>query len=114
MYIVKEIEIKIDGFFLYSSAGYRYSYPFLSVDTGIHVTDNFIQPLYKQVFNIDHPTMAFVGVPTSASNFMMFDLQVEISIRYILVYNVNLLHKGIVNSLVIVLRFIFYFLFFIS
>lgn len=94
-------------FFLYCT-GYLYSYPFLSVDTGIHVTDNFIQPLYKQVFNIDHPTMAFVGVPTSASNFMMFDLQVVRIKKNILVYDITFRNKGIVNSLVIMFKVLFF------
>lgn len=60
--------------------GYKYSYPFLSVDSGIHIDDNFVQPLYKQIFNIEHPTMAFIGIPSSAPNFGMFDLQVNIEL----------------------------------
>lgn len=64
--------------------GYNYSYPFLSVDTGIHVDDKFIEPLFKQIFNIDHPTMAFIGVPTAASNFLLFDLQVNTSDTFVL------------------------------
>lgn len=57
--------------------GYKYSYPFLSVDSGIQINDNFVTPLYKQIFNIEHPTMAFIGIPSSAPNFHMFDLQVS-------------------------------------
>lgn len=57
--------------------GYKYSYPFLSVDSGIHIEDNFVQPLYKQILNIEHPSLAFIGIPSSAPNFHMFDLQVN-------------------------------------
>lgn len=57
--------------------GYKYSYPFLSVDSGIFIDDNFVEPLYKQIINIEHPTMAFIGIPSSAPNFHMFDLQVN-------------------------------------
>lgn len=60
-------------------AGYLYSYPFLSVDSGIHVEDNFVQPLYKHIFNIEHPTMAFIGLPMTSNNFHTFDLQVNFS-----------------------------------
>lgn len=62
--------------------GYKYSYPFLSVDCGIHVDDNFVQPLYKQIFNINHPTMAFIGLTKSAINFHLFDLQVNLSTNF--------------------------------
>lgn len=57
-------------------AGYKFSFPFLSVDSGIFVDDNFVQPLYKQIFNIEHPTMAFIGIPKSSLNYIMMDMQV--------------------------------------
>lgn len=58
--------------------GYSYSYPFLSVESGIHVDDNFVQPLFKHIFNIEHPTMAFIGIPvTFVSYFHLFDIQVS-------------------------------------
>lgn len=57
-------------------SGYNFEYPFLSVDSGIHVDDNFVQPLFKQIINIEHPTMAFIGVPFTASTTQCYDLQV--------------------------------------
>lgn len=57
--------------------GYKFSYPFLSTDCGIFVDDNYVQPLYKQIFNIEHTSMAFIGIPYSACNTQMFDLQVR-------------------------------------
>ncbi|XP_037041724.1 senecionine N-oxygenase-like isoform X2 [Bradysia coprophila] len=65
------------------ATGYKYSFPFLSVDSGIHVDDNFVQPLYKQIINIEHPTMAFIGIPKSALNYNMFDMQVRFALKYL-------------------------------
>ncbi|XP_075218043.1 senecionine N-oxygenase-like isoform X2 [Lycorma delicatula] len=56
--------------------GYTYSFPFLSEECGIEVEDNFVQPLYKQLININHPTMCFIGIPWQTFIFPMFDLQV--------------------------------------
>lgn len=58
------------------ATGYDFAYPFLSVDCDIHVDDRFVQPLYKQVLNINHPTMAFIGIPSSCCTTQLFDLQV--------------------------------------
>lgn len=59
------------------SLGYNFSYPFLSVDTGINVDENCIKPLYKQIFNIEHPTMIFIGVPFTACTIRVYDIQVN-------------------------------------
>lgn len=59
-------------------AGYNYTFPFLSVDSGIHVDSNFVQPLYKHIFNIEHPTMAFFGITSGIATTHMLDLQVHI------------------------------------
>lgn len=61
-------------------SGYRYSFRFLSAECGIHVDNNFIQPLYKQVLNINHPTMAFICVIMSACYNYVSDLQVSFNI----------------------------------
>jgi len=65
------------------ATGYKYSFPFLSVDTGITVDDNFVQPLYKQIINIEHPTMAFIGIPFHSPNSHMYDLQVRFALKFI-------------------------------
>lgn len=57
--------------------GYNYSYPFLSVDSGIHVDDNYVQPLYKQIFNIKYPTMVFIGLQDSLIVYYVYDIQVR-------------------------------------
>lgn len=59
------------------ATGYVYAYPFLNNDSHIHVDEQFVQPLYKQLINIHHPTMVFIGIPFMCCLFPMFDLQVS-------------------------------------
>ncbi|XP_037049486.1 senecionine N-oxygenase-like isoform X1 [Bradysia coprophila] len=68
---------------IFFATGYKFSYPFLSTDCGIYVDDNFVQPLYKQIFNIEYATMAFIGIPYSACNTQMFDLQVRFALKFL-------------------------------
>ena len=46
--------------------GYKYTLPFLSPDTGIHIEAGKhvtpLSPLYKDIFNALHPSMAFAGI----------------------------------------------------
>lgn len=62
--------------------GYKYAFPFLSVDCGIYVDDNYVKHLYKHVINIEHPSMAFIGIPFYVCAAQMCDLQ----IRFVLTY----------------------------
>lgn len=62
--------------------GYDLSYRFLSTDCGVHVDDRFLQPLYKQIFNIHHPTMAFIGIPYLIGTTQMYDVQVRFVLKY--------------------------------
>ncbi|XP_053607588.1 senecionine N-oxygenase isoform X2 [Plodia interpunctella] len=57
--------------------GYLYNFPFLHESCGIVVEDNCVEPLYKHLVNIYHPTMCFIGVPYYVCAFSMFDLQVR-------------------------------------
>lgn len=63
--------------------GYNFSFPFLSVDTGITVDDNFVQPLYKQIINIEHPTMAFIGIPFHLATTRGYDMQVRFALKFL-------------------------------
>lgn len=65
------------------ATGYNFTFPFLSVDTGITVDDNFVQPLYKQIINIAHPTMAFIGIPFHAPTTRANDLQARFALKFI-------------------------------
>lgn len=67
--------------------GYKHTFPFLSIDCGISVDDNYVQPLYKHCININHPTMALIGVPFYVCASQMFDLQVRYFINHLTVYS---------------------------
>lgn len=41
--------------------GYLYDFPFLDDRSGIVFDKEKIYPLYKQLINVNHPSMAFVG-----------------------------------------------------
>lgn len=58
-------------------AGYKYTFPFMSIDCGLTVDDNYVQPLYKHCININRPTMALIGLPYYVCASQMFDLQVK-------------------------------------
>lgn len=60
------------------SAGYKYSFPFLSADCGLHVSENFVYPLYRHCINITHPTMYFIGLPSNIPVFFLLDIQVSV------------------------------------
>ncbi|KXJ76795.1 hypothetical protein RP20_CCG008901 [Aedes albopictus] len=62
--------------------GYRTSFPFLSVDSGITVEENHVQPLYKHCINIRHPSMAVIGLPFSVCFTLMVDLQIRFCIKF--------------------------------
>ncbi|KAF5274048.1 hypothetical protein FQR65_LT04446 [Abscondita terminalis] len=57
--------------------GYLYSYPFLSDECQISVDDNWVQPLYKHIVNVKHPTMFFIGIPFLAPVIPLCDIQVR-------------------------------------
>lgn len=67
-------------FDFFKFSGYKYSYPFLDKNTRMLVEDNHVRPLFKQIINIEHPTMAFIGIPFSTAHNWMCDLQVNITI----------------------------------
>lgn len=49
----------------------------MSIDCGLSVDDNYVQPLYKHCININRPTMALIGLPYYVCASQMFDLQVS-------------------------------------
>ncbi|XP_075973947.1 flavin-containing monooxygenase 1 isoform X2 [Anticarsia gemmatalis] len=72
-------EDEVDVVFL--CTGYLYNFPFLHETCDIVVEDNCVEPLYKHLVNINHPTMCFIGVPYYVCAFSMFDLQVRYYVR---------------------------------
>lgn len=61
--------------------GYKFSYPFLTEKCGISTEDNWVRPLYKHVINIEHPTMAFIGIPFLLCPFVVFGPQAAAFLR---------------------------------
>ncbi|XP_018335753.1 senecionine N-oxygenase-like isoform X2 [Agrilus planipennis] len=56
--------------------GYKYCFPFLTNDCGIVVdSSKWVRPLYKEIVNIEHPTMCFIGLQFNLPVIAMFDLQ---------------------------------------
>jgi hypothetical protein len=54
--------------------GYHYRFPFL--DAGlIGVEDNWVSPLYQDLLHVDHPTLAFIGIPFKVVPFPLFEVQ---------------------------------------
>ncbi|KAI4487267.1 hypothetical protein M0804_005416 [Polistes exclamans] len=62
--------------FLYCT-GYQYSFPFLDESCDVRVDDNYVTPLYKHLINIEHQTMAIVGIPSQIVPFPMFHMQIQ-------------------------------------
>lgn len=62
--------------------GFHYSYPFLTTESGIVVEDNYVQPLFKQLININHPTMAFIGLQYHVCIQLVMDLQSRFCIKF--------------------------------
>ncbi|XP_050090876.1 senecionine N-oxygenase-like [Anopheles aquasalis] len=61
--------------------GYRFSFPFLSVDCGLTVKDRSIEPLYKHCININQPTMAIIGSTFPSLAALMTDLQARFCVQ---------------------------------
>ena len=57
------------------ATGYRYTFPFLSVDCGIACDGYNVQPLFQNCLNINRPTMAIIGIPNYILSNQMCDLQ---------------------------------------
>ncbi|XP_031619198.1 dimethylaniline monooxygenase [N-oxide-forming] 3-like [Contarinia nasturtii] len=65
------------------ATGYLYAYPFLNESSSIHTENNYVRPLYKQIINIEHPTMAFIGIPSGGMHNVMVDLQARFALKFL-------------------------------
>lgn len=68
------------NFFLFFliEKGYKFSFPFLDDDCGLHIDENYISPLYKHCINAEHTTMALIGYVFSSAITQMIDIQVTV------------------------------------
>ena len=55
--------------------GYLYDFPFLAAECEIKVQNERVFPLYKHLFNIKYPSMAFIGLSKVVIPFPLFHLQ---------------------------------------
>ncbi|XP_058808127.1 uncharacterized protein LOC131674925 [Phymastichus coffea] len=74
--LILKDESNITAEVLIFCTGYEFDYPFLDKNSsGIEVVNNHVKPLYKQLINIKHPSMAIVGLPILALHFPIFYIQ---------------------------------------
>ena len=57
--------------------GYLQTFSFLDSECEINVSDNHVTPLYKHVFNIQYPTMSFIGICVRLCPFPNYALQAK-------------------------------------
>lgn len=55
--------------------------PFVSVDSGLSISENYVSPLYKNCINAKHPTMAVLGYVLQSAFSQILDVQVESKIK---------------------------------
>ncbi|XP_018794672.1 PREDICTED: senecionine N-oxygenase-like [Bactrocera latifrons] len=68
--------------FVIFCTGYKYTFPFLSVDCGLNVDVNWVHPLYKHCLNINKPSMGIIGLPHQICPAQLFDLQARFVLAY--------------------------------
>ncbi|XP_070507386.1 senecionine N-oxygenase-like [Chironomus tepperi] len=76
----------IDGTFAECSliiyaTGYLYSYPFLSMDSGV-LGGDYVKPLWMHCLSINNPSLGFIGLPNLICPNQMFQLQVEFCLTF--------------------------------
>lgn len=86
-YLTEDGAIFTDGSFksysvVFYCTGYKYKFPFLSIDCNINCEENYVFPLYKHCLNINRPTMGFIGLSPKVAPNQMFDLQVRFCLKF--------------------------------
>lgn len=62
--------------------GYKFTFPFLSVDCELMCDENYMRPLYKHCVSINKPTLGIIGLPVYVCPFQMFDLQIRFCLTF--------------------------------
>lgn len=62
---------------IYQSAGYQFTYPFLSSKVRLDTSDNHVEPIYKTLIHMDWPNLFFMGLPAIVIPFPMFHIQAQ-------------------------------------
>lgn len=63
--------------------GYMFDFAFLHKDCKIKIQENRVTPLFKHFINIEHPSLAFLGVPFTVCPFPFYDTQAKYYIKYL-------------------------------
>jgi len=66
-------EAKVDVFI--PCTGYHYDFPFLSENCRMNIEEGVVHGLYKHVFDIKRPSLAFVGIPFTVTPLPLFHTQ---------------------------------------
>ena len=61
-------------------AGYSYSFPFLKPASLVRTAENHVAPLYKHIFAVTAPTLAFIGLAWKSLRNVQFELQASSTI----------------------------------
>uniref|UniRef100_T1H1R1 Flavin-containing monooxygenase n=1 Tax=Megaselia scalaris TaxID=36166 RepID=T1H1R1_MEGSC len=62
--------------------GYKFTFPFLSMDSGVTIEDNYVKPLYKHCISINSPRLAFIGLCFRSLISHMLDIQVRFAFSF--------------------------------
>lgn len=62
--------------------GYKYNFPFLSVDCGVDTIEDYVKPLFKHTLNINHPTMGFIGIANLICPSQYYSLQARFCLTF--------------------------------
>ncbi|CAG9799331.1 unnamed protein product [Chironomus riparius] len=65
------------------ATGYLYSYPFLSIDSGV-LGGDYVKPLWMHCLCINNPSLGFIGLPNLICPNQMFQLQVEFCLTFMM------------------------------
>lgn len=74
--INNDIKCNVDAIIL--CTGYLCSFPFLDPECGINVSHNHVTPIYEHIFNIQYPSMSFIGLCTRLCPFPNYALQAKL------------------------------------
>ncbi|XP_019865671.1 uncharacterized protein LOC109594850 [Aethina tumida] len=74
-------EVEVDSIIF--CTGYCKEFPFLNKNCEIEIDDGWVMPLFKQIININHPTMAIIGLPNKVCPFPMGEYQSKFFLAYL-------------------------------
>ena len=80
--LMDDTEISDVDFVLFCT-GYKFTFPFLDDSCETRVSTYFVEPLFKHMINVNHPTLCFIGIPTQICPFPQFHLQSALFAKFL-------------------------------